>query len=253
LINNLVGLLYNNTKRMAAVSSTIRLRIVPKQQVSSEITSSLIEVMDRDGADKRFHEGYGNWAHVVVNSTRSILGDLQKYPFPDDIKNRADVIHSKMRNKVHRSKVRDQMLFYCVYCAHLELQRDCNPIQLGMQFKLTPGEVQRCDSLFSPLQTGYRPPSLTTSPLGYLPDYCQAMELTSDALEEITRMGAAVLKKDPSLLQENPQTVAAGMLRYYIVSNGITTEDPLKITRVTTRSHVTIDGMYRRIAIIDNS
>jgi hypothetical protein len=208
---------------------------------------------DTVNGEEKFCGGYNEWGYVVHHVERSILVDLKSYPFPDDIKNQADVIYNKMRYQVRRGKIRFQMLFFCTYNAHIELGRDVNPIQLGAIFGLTQGEVQRCDSLFSPLQTGYRPPSINTSPLGYLPDYCHNMNLSQECVDDIMRMSSAILRKDVTLFQENPQTVAAGLLRYYTITNGITTDDPQKITRVTNRSTVTIDGMFRRIATIDNS
>ena len=208
---------------------------------------------DNDNGEQKFCNGYGEWGHVINRTERTILPDFKSHLFPSDIKNQADVIYNKMRYQVRRGKIRNQMLFFCVYNAHIELGRDVNPIQLGAQFGLSQGEVQRCDSLFSPLQTGYRPPSKNTSPLGYLPDYCQNMDLSQEAIDEIINMSANILRKDPTLYQENPQTVAAGLLRYFTVTNGVSTDDPQKITRVTNRSTVTIDGMFRRIATIDNS
>ena len=208
---------------------------------------------DNATGEQRFCGGYGEWGHVISHTERTILPDLKQYPFTDDIKNQADVIYNKMRYQVRRGKIRFQMLFFCVYCSHLELGRDVNPIQLGAQFGLTQGEVQRCDSLFSPLQTGYKPPSTNASPLGYLPNYCVAMNLSQEAINEIMKMASNVLRKDPRLYQENPQTVAAGLLRYYTITNGIIMDDPQKMTNVTGRSTVTIDGMFRRISTIDNS
>lgn len=196
---------------------------------------------------------YGDWGHVISNSERSILSDLKSYPFPDEIKNQADVIYNKMIYRVRRGKIRSQMLFFCTYCAYLELGYKPNPIQLGAQFELTPGEVQRCDSIFSPLQTGYKPPSTTTSPLRYLPDYCREMGISDEAIGEIVKSAGEILKADPTLYQESPQTVAAGLLRYFTMTNGITTEDPQKIVKVTGRSNVTIEGMFRRISTIDNN
>lgn len=218
-----------------------------------DIIDNLSGSYDYSTEEQRFCGGYGEWGHVINHTERSILADLKSYLFPDDIKNQADVIYNKMRYQVRRGKIRFQMLFFCVYCAHLELGRDVNPIQLGAQFDLTQGEVQRCDSLFSPLQTGYKPPSTSASPLSYLPDYCNNMNLSQEAIDDITRMASNILRKDITLYQENPQTVAAGLLRYYTITNGITTDDPQKITRVTNRSTVTIDSMFRRISTIDNS
>jgi len=199
------------------------------------------------------HSGRSDWGYVMTKTERSIANDLRQYPFDIDIKNMADVVYNKMKHQVRRGKIRSQMLFFCVYSAHLELKRDVNPVQLGKLFGLKQGDVQRCDSLFSPLQTGYRPPSTNTSPLGYLPDYCQNMELSQEATEDIMKMASNIMKKDQRLYQENPQTVAAGLLRYYATVNGITTEDPQKITNVTGRSIVTIETMFRRISTIDNS
>lgn len=218
-----------------------------------DVMDSPYEPYDNTGTERTFCGGYSEWGYVVNRTNRSILSDLKQYPFPDDIKNQADVIYNKMKYQVRRGKIRSQMLFFCVYCAHLELGREVNPIQLGAQFDLTQGEVMRCDSLFSSLQTGYKPPSKNASPLGYLPDYIRDMGLSPDILDGVVRLSNGILQKDPTLYQENPQTVAAGLLRYYTVTNGITTEDPQKITQVTGRSIVTIDGMFRRISTIDNA
>lgn len=219
----------------------------------SDVTDTPSDPYDSTSGEQQFCGGYGEWGHVITRTERTILPDLKQYAFTDDIKNQADVIYNKMIYRVRRGKIRSQMLFFCVYCAHLELNRDVNPTQLGSLFDLTPGEVQRCDSIFSPLQTGYRPPSTNTSPLRYLPGYCEKMELSEEAVTEIMRLANNVLRKDPDLRQENPQTVAAGLLRYFTYTNGIITDDPQKITKVTGRSNVTIDVMFRRIATIDNN
>jgi len=219
----------------------------------SDVTDTPSDPYDNTNGEQRFCGGYGEWGHVITHTERTILPDLKQYAFTDDIKNQADVIYNKMIYRVRRGKIRSQMLFFCVYCAHLELNRDVNPTQLGVLFDLTPGEVQRCDSIFSPLQTNYRPPSTNTSPLRYLPGYCEKMELSEEAVTEIMRLANNVLRKDPDLKQENPQTVAAGLLRYFTYTNGIITDDPQKITKVTGRSNVTIDVMFRRIATIDNN
>lgn len=208
---------------------------------------------DTVNGDKTFCGAQGEWAHVYNNSERSILPDLARYPLTDDIKNMADVIYNKMRPQTRRGKVRTQMIFYCVYCAHLELKREVNPVKLGKVFDLTPGQVQKCHSMFAPLQTGYFPPALTTTPLRYLPDYCRDLQLSQDAIEFINTLAQNVLRKDQTLNEENPQTVAAGILRYYVMITGIVVEDLQKLSEITGRSTVTIEAMCRRISNVDNS
>ena len=189
---------------------------------------------------------------VAAKARRTILGDMKTYPIPDDVKNRADSIYNKMRYQVRRGKIRCQMLFFCTYCAFLELNRDVDPMLLGEIFGLTQGEIQKCDSLFSPLQTGYKPPSVYVSPLGYLPGYCEKIDLDENSIKELVTLSKSILDKDPGLTQENPQTVAAGLFRYFIVTNGISVTDPRTVSEITGRSAVTIDCMYKKISIIDN-
>ena len=138
---------------------------------------------------RKFCKGYDNQEYVINHVQHSILPDLENYPYDDEIKNKADTIFSSMKYQVRRGKIRNQLLFYCVYCAHLELDRHVNPIILGTQFNLNQGSIQKCESLFSPLQTGYRPPNKNVSPLGYLPDYCKAMDnLSESTVNSIMKM-----------------------------------------------------------------
>jgi transcription initiation factor TFIIIB Brf1 subunit/transcription initiation factor TFIIB len=204
---------------------------------------------DEDGTTQG---GYGEWGHVVNRGARTIIPDLKHLMFPDDIKNRADLIYNQMAHRVRRGKIRSQLLFWCVYQAHRELGRKADPIGLGAKFGLTQGDVSKCDSIFSELQTGYRPPVSTASPIQYLPDYCARLGIQHDGILQIMTLAGQILQKDPGLLQDNPQTVAAGVLRYFIITNGITMDDSTLIAKVTNRSNVTIDNMYRRISTIDN-
>jgi hypothetical protein len=229
-------------------TSPVRLQLNVQPQVNGMHTQDFFgHDEDEDGK-----HGYSEWGHVVNRSSRTIIPDLKNFTFPDDIKNRADLIYNQMAHRVRRGKIRNQLLFWCVYQAYRELGRQADPIGLGAKFGLNQGDVSKCDSIFSELQTGYRPPASTTSPIQYLPDYCARLGIQHDGIMQIMTLAGQVLQKEPALFQDNPQTVAAGILRYFIVTNGITVDDPTLIAKVTNRSNVTIDNMYRRISTIDN-
>lgn len=202
--------------------------------------------------EKKFFTGYQSNNYVYNNNTRNILQGLKPYTFSEEIKNMADTIYNKMVYRVRRKKIRNQLLFYCVYCAHIELGIFVNPVKLGLVFDLNSGEIQKCDSLFSPLQTGYCPPAQNISPINYLREYCKILGLSSETCDSIAISSRDILEKDNSLEQENPQTVAAGLLKYYIVINGIQV-DLQRIMEITGRSSITIDSVYRRVSTIDNS
>lgn len=223
----------------------------------------------------QFGNGYEEKeGHAFIKHERSILPSLKKYPFPDNIKNDADVIFNKMKPRSRRGKTYYMLLYYCIYCAFLEemhRQRDMlkkgilvdvtgylltvDPIQLGKQFDLTRSEVQRCDAMFSFLQTGYKPPSNYISPIDYLPNYCkcECINLSDESIIDVLELANRILTKDYTLNRENSPIVAAGILYYYTIVNGIKIDNIDGLLSLVNKSFTTIENMYKRISIIDNS
>jgi transcription initiation factor TFIIIB Brf1 subunit/transcription initiation factor TFIIB len=199
-----------------------------------------------------FFFGYNENRCIKKSSEHSILEDLSSYPLPDEIKKKADMIFGSMKYNVHRGKIRQQLLFYCVYCAHLELRMTVQPFILGELFNLKRGDVQKCNSIFSAFKTGYNPPAFKTNPKRYIPIFSRSMDLSDEATQDALILADRILKIKPSLIESNSQTVAAGVLRYYMKINGINTSDTQKIATVTGKSRVTIDNMARHIETLDN-
>ena len=211
-------------------------------------------LLEEDKNDGSLYGGFSGFENATVNTKkqRTILPDLVPYDLPEEIKNQADAIYNKMTPRVHRNKIRIQLLFYCVYCAYLELRIDVNPMSLGEVFGLTQGEVQKCYSIFSPLKTDYSPPCNNISPISYFPDFCSRFGLSDEARNDLVKLANNILKKEPALYQDHPQTVAAGIFRYYTLLNGITSEDNSLLVKVTKRSLATIDVVCKKIQLIDN-
>lgn len=261
----------NSFNNAASSASDYDVNILTSVNSSNNATSSIIDNDARKQKIIKQHEIANTYAvqceesgfcssgsslnsHIYTNAKRSIVGDLKSYRLDDEIINMADVIYNKMFHRVRRGTIRKRLLYYCTYCAFLELKRiPPNPNELGEKFGLSPGEVQKCSSTFSPLQTGYTPPTINTSPLIYLNHYCQKAGLSEDTTLDVADMAEGILEKDPTLLQETPQTVAAGLIHYYMVTHGIMPEDPKLLSTITMRSHVTIDKIYKRVAFVDNS
>lgn len=205
------------------------------------------------GYDGTVLEKTGSWNGTVSSSSSSsIYNELKLYPFDDEILNTADRIHSKMKKRTRRGNIRVQLRYHLIYCAHLELGRSVDPIALGRIFSLTPSQVQKCDSLFSPIQTGYTPPKFQDGPGNYLSGYCNEVPLTETATRAALELCSEIMHKSPSLYEENPRTVAAGILKYYISTNGIVIPNPELLSTITERSNATIIQMYKKIAAVDN-
>jgi transcription initiation factor TFIIIB Brf1 subunit/transcription initiation factor TFIIB len=185
-------------------------------------------------------------------SGKSIMSELAKYKFNDDINIRANFIFTKMKLVTRRANKRTYLLFFCVYNAHKELGIKVNPSDLGKIFNLTQGQMQKTDSMFSPLQTGYKAVNRTISAVDYMPHFCDKLDLDQYS-DDMVIFANNIITKHVELSQFVQQTVAAGILKYFLVINGIEVVDKKQISEVTFRSDTTIDSMYKKISELDNT
>lgn len=205
--------------------------------------SELEEQKFTDGSDYHFSSTRGE---------RSILQDLNTLPIPDNIKKKADFIYSSMTPQTRRNRIRNQLVFYCTYQAYRSLEINVDPGLLGKIFGLDRGQIQRCPSMFSKLQTGFDPGKRQMTPIDCLKLFCQEIELTQEGINSAVILAKNILRKDETLVQEHPpKTVAAGLFRYFTVINGISFDR--EIADITQRSQATIDAMYKRISLLDNN
>jgi transcription initiation factor TFIIIB Brf1 subunit/transcription initiation factor TFIIB len=207
--------------------------------------------MESQNMRETFIDTANSECNYSAKNTRSILNELSNYNIPDDIKSRANIIYNSMVSNIKRANKRKYLLFYCVYSAYKELNITVNPVELGKKFNLSPGDVQKTHSMFSPLQTNYKPVNRIINASDYISDFCK--KLNMDSYEsDIIMFTNNILNKNPSLTQEQPQTVAAGVLKYYMMINGIELIDKHQLSISTLRSDTTIDGMYKKISTMDN-
>jgi len=191
----------------------------------------------------------------------SIIEELKDLPLNTELRQRAQCVYQKLKPKTHRGNRRKQMLFYCIYVAALELRDESDdpenvedpiPAKYGKMLGLSHGAIRKSMSMFSETQTGYRPKTGNSNPLGMIKDYCVDNRITVEMVEPIKALGREILEKDPELKEEYPQTVAAGLIRYYITISGGEL-DSESFAKNVNLSQATINAMYNRIAKIDNS
>lgn len=188
-----------------------------------------------------------------TKNNRSILNDLSAYPqFSDDIKIRANTIYLKMNPTTNRAKKRTLLLFFCIYNAYKELGIKIDPAVLGDIFGLNAGQLQKTESMFSRLQTNYKPIINCRTVSDYINDYCQAIGL-ADYVDDIIQLSDHILSKNVDLNQSASQPVAAGMIKYYMVINGIELVNKELLSQAARRSDTTIEAMFKKISGVDNT
>lgn len=204
--------------------------------------------------DKRenYIETSCNEFSYTTKNNRSIISYLKEYQFPDDIKYRANFIYSKMTLSIRRQNNRKFLLFFCVYSAYKELNINVNPSDLAKIFKLKDGETKRTLTMFGPLKTGYKPVQRVISPSDYLVDFCIQLDM-EQYTDELFNFSQSLLENHKELLQFVSQTVAAGILMYFMIMNGIESIDKKLLPEVTNRSETTIIAMYKRICELETN
>lgn len=190
-------------------------------------------------------------------TTRSILEDIRAYDkknyINEEVKLRADEIYSqKMKKIIFRKKNRTLLLFYCVYCAYLELDILIPKNIIADIFELKENEVKKTNKLFSEINTGYKPPTKQITPIPYIINFMQKMEISEDMKPHIQACAEEYIAKNPDILHTTtPHTAASGLMKYICSTYGIRI-DNVTSNEVLCRSVATINNTSHIIAINDN-
>lgn len=183
---------------------------------------------------------------------KTIIPELKSRGFSDEIATRAESICRKINHGVHRGEKRCMLLFFCTSNAYRELGIDVDQFELGMCFNLDKGKVKKCDSIFSPLNTGYHPVDRDITPMNYIPEFCEKLGIASEQIVTLRKIIDRTSLRNKALMQENPRTLAAGFIKYFLSIHGINVDNKT-LTEITGRSLATIDNMEKRIEYADNN
>ena len=195
----------------------------------------------------------GEWGdrHTRAKAERSIMKDLDPYNLPDEIKNKANNVFVSIAPATHRGKKRKQLLFFCLFTAYKELGIHVDPKTIAQLINMDLGGMNKSISMFSEIQTGYRVRKHIVTCVDIVPDYCEKVGISVDAVSQVTGLASEMLTKCPNLRERYPQTVAAGILRYYMSINGLLV-DELAFAKTLCLSEATISQSHKLIQQIDN-
>lgn len=184
--------------------------------------------------------------------SRSILSELDRLTFPDDVKSQADTIYKRLDVGTNRGKKRKKLIFYCVYNAYKEIGIKPNPKKIAEEIGIKPGEMSKALSMFSEVQTGYKSLNVLTRPEDLIVDNAKNLGFTDEAINSLLEFCTDILTRHPELREKFPQTVAAGLLKYFMVLYNI----PLKMRSFAAEvrlSEATINNTFKLIQKLDNS
>lgn len=204
------------------------------------------------------------WGRGIIRKEKNILNDLVDKKFssiPNEVKEKANSIYMSMKGQTSRKgNNRILLIYYCVYCAYMELDIEFSPFNLSDLFNLNKQQTSKCSSMFSKVYTGYAPPKDKKIEVWYyFSDFCKKGGLTDEAAEEMKDLFFEILDKctnnnlceTPLLLESKPHSVSAALFKYYLTIHGIKI-DVDKFNDITTLSCATIKPIYDIISEIHN-
>jgi hypothetical protein len=197
------------------------------------------------------------WGRTVIKGEKNISDFLLNKTYSSinsEVKTRADLIFRSMVGQSSRKGTNKiQLIYYCVYNAYLELDIPFSPFKLVDVFGLDMNKVSKCASLFSRVNTGYSPSKNRVKAWYYFEDFCTQSEMTKAALNELIDLYYELVIRDETLVQHKPQSLAAGIFKYYLTLNGITIKDKDHIAKITRLSNATINTVMENVSMIHNS
>jgi transcription initiation factor TFIIIB Brf1 subunit/transcription initiation factor TFIIB len=189
---------------------------------------------------------------LTQEKIKSLISDLKTLDFPDEIKMEANKVFLRMNCPTKRSKKRKLLVFYCLYCAYLELKNPQVPTAIARKIPIKQSEIPKAMALFSEIQTGYRPPDINITPIHYLKDYCCQLGFTEETKSMVIDLTEELMKKDFTLREESPQKTSAGILQCFMIMNGIQFKKK-EFAKLFGFSEVTINNIYKKILTIYSS
>lgn len=194
--------------------------------------------------------------HCIITSKRNgMIDDLKNidFQYDDELLNKANEIFGKMGRPTRRVHKRVLLLWYVVYQAHRELKREFNIEELMGHFGINKNDGLKALSQFSRIQTGYRPPREIYTAANFIPSYCKNFNLDETTINNFVLKSEQLYKKDPSLRDAPPRTMALGIIHYCLKINGIILEDENTLSNISKISRNAIDNASIKISQIDNN
>lgn len=123
---------------------------------------------------------------------------------------------------------RQKIIFAYIYLAHLNLGRSFNPWEIASQFKLCRNDTDDAIKIVSGISSNHKLNMQTSGfaasiviimPTSLVEGLANKLGLNINMINDIKNILDVVIQKDQTLLQRDPQKIAAGGIRYYYEIN----------------------------------
>ena len=173
------------------------------------------------GAADTRHNGDPSRCHMRKTDERTINKDVENMGFSDKIIERANQIYDKVANgKIYRGNSRKSIIFACIFHAYkLEANpQSCeNLIEIFSLDRKIALRGLKAVNLKTEKNSELKSTYITAEHL--ITDIMEKFDATEHQIAEVIDIYKQINNKSSILNRSRPQSVAAGIVRYYIIIN----------------------------------
>jgi transcription initiation factor TFIIIB Brf1 subunit/transcription initiation factor TFIIB len=156
---------------------------------------------------------------------RSLYSDLEPLGFPQEIIECANEYYKIIiKNKIYRAKNRLSIVFVCTYRAYEDMQEPRVPSELAQIFKLDKKGISNGFKTFSKVFRK-RPEKRYVDAIDLVPKLLSDLNIERSkqllCMDDIRTIYRFIKIKNPSFNSSNPQSIAAGLVYYYLKLNNV--------------------------------
>lgn len=173
------------------------------------------------------------------NEERSLYTDLEPLGFPQEIIERAnDYYKIIIKDKIYRAGNRQSIVFACTYHAYSDVMEPRVPGELAKAFKLDKKGISNGLKTFSKVFRK-RPQKKYIDAMDLVPKLVSDLHidktLQKSCIDDMKQIYAFVQSKSKTFNSSNPQSIAAGLVYYYLKLHSvqITRTDFSQVVKLT--------------------
>lgn len=159
------------------------------------------------------------------NEERSLRGDLEPLAFPKEVIERANDYYKEIiKDKIYRAGNRLSIVFACTYHAYIDMQEPRVPTELAKDFKLDKKGISNGLKTFSHIfrnRIGKR----HIDAMDLVPKLLSELHIEKKkhkaCMDDLQKIYNFVQSKSRTFNSSNPQSIAAGLVYYYLKLNNV--------------------------------
>lgn len=207
--------------------------------------------------DDKFYGKYENCLGVqkIKKKTKNIFEGIEDTSFiPKEVKEKANKYYNEnMETGIKRQKQKDCKKFIALYNAYKKCEYVVTAYEVAKIFGLSKKMINKSGSQFSEFNTKFKGSNIYYNAYHYIPKCCDYIGISKETCDMfILPFAKKFIQKYKNFTQEQPEIVAAGLVKYYCFNNGLVSGNLSELNELFGCSYATIESMYKKIAKYDN-